>query len=275
MPGDKKTTLTLNNGVTMPLVGYGTYLTSPRKTEHLVRTALEVGYRHIDTAQNYGNEHEVGLAVKHSGIVREELFITSKTQTTGYQATKKGIIQSLKAFDIEYIDLMIIHWPNTDNDGTYRALVEAYQSGIIRAIGVSNFNAHQIDALIRRFDIKPAVDQIETHVLWQQKRMHQYLVEQGIAHESWSPFGEGMDDIFRNETLMKIGLAYGKSAAQVILRFLNQQNIIIIPKSTKQERMKENLDIFDFTLKLDEMKVIANMDKRKSYSGWPASMQEW
>ena len=274
MLGRKKKTITLNNGATMPLVGYGTYLTSPRQTEHLVRMALEVGYRHIDTAQNYGNEHEVGLAVKHSGLEREEVFITSKTQTTGYQATKKGIIQSLKAFDIEYIDLMIIHWPNSDNEGTYRALVEAYRSGIIRAIGVSNFNAHQIDALIKRFDIKPTVDQIETHVLWQQKRMHQYLTEQGIAHESWSPFGEGMDDIFRNETLMKIGLAHGKSAAQVILRFLNQQDIIIIPKSTKQERMKENLDIFDFTLTLDEMKLIANMDKRKSYSGWPASMQE-
>ena len=142
MLGRKKKTITLNNGATMPLVGYGTYLTSPRQTEHLVRMALEVGYRHIDTAQNYGNEHEVGLAVKHSGLEREEVFITSKTQTTGYQATKKGIIQSLKAFDIEYIDLMIIHWPNSDNEGTYRALVEAYRSGIIRAIGVSNFLLH-------------------------------------------------------------------------------------------------------------------------------------
>ncbi len=274
MIAEKNKTMTLNNGVNMPLIGYGTYLTAPKNAEHLVGLALEAGYRHIDTAQNYGNEHEVGLAVKNSGISREELFITSKTQTIGYTATKNGIRQSLKSFGLDYIDLMIIHWPNGDNEGTYRALVEAYQSGIIRAIGVSNFNAYQIDALTRRFDVKPAVDQIETHVLWQQKKMHQYLIEQGIAHESWSPFGEGMDDIFRNETLITIGLAHGKSAAQVILRFLVQKDIIIIPKSTKQERMKENLDIFDFSLTEEEMKTIAEMDKKKSYSGWPSSMQE-
>ena len=170
MIAEKNKTMTLNNGVNMPLIGYGTNLTAPRNAEHLVGLALEAGYRHIDTAQNYGNEHEVGLAVKNSGISREELFITSKTQTIGYTATKNGIRQSLKSFGLDYIDLMIIHWPNGDNEGTYRALVEAYQSGIIRAIGVSNFNAYQIDALTRRFDVKPAVDQIETHVLWQQKK---------------------------------------------------------------------------------------------------------
>ncbi len=268
-------TVTLNNGVKMPSVGYGTYLTPSRLTEELVLQALEAGYRHIDTAQNYGNEHEVGLAVKECGLPREEIFITSKTQTSGYGATQRGIARSLSDFGLDYIDLMIIHWPNRDNEGTYKALVEVYKSGLVRAIGVSNFNAGQISELLKKFEVKPAVDQIETHVLWQQKKMHSYLTEQGIAHESWSPFGEGMDNIFRNKTLTEIGSTHGKSAAQIILRFLIQSDVLIIPKSTKQERMKENLDIFDFELTANEMQSIRAMDQRKSYSGWPASMQEF
>lgn len=266
--------VTLNNGIDMPIIGYGTYSIPQRHTETLVRQALETGYRHIDTAQYYGNEHEVGLAVKNSGIPRNKIFITSKTQTSGYHATQRSILQSLKAFDLDYIDMMIIHWPSGDDTGTYHALEEAYQKGIVRAIGVSNFNAGQIENLLKECDVKPAVDQIETHVLWQQKKMHKYLSEKGITHESWSPFGEGMDNIFQNKILIKIGAAHGKSAAQVILRFLIQNNILVIPKSSKKERMKENLSVFDFTLSDDEMEMIRSMDEKKSYSGWPSSMQE-
>lgn len=267
-------TVTLNNGVVMPILGYGTYLTPPRHTETLVRQALETGYRHIDTAQHYGNEHEVGLAVKNSGIPREEIFVTSKTQTSGYRSTQQGIAESLREFGLDFVDLMIIHWPTGDDAGTYRALVEAYRDGLVRAIGVSNFNARQIDRLLAEFEVKPVLDQIETHVLWQQKKMHAYLTGKGIAHESWSPFGEGMDDIFRNKILNKIGAEHGKSAAQVILRFLIQNDVIVIPKTTKKERMKENLSVFDFELSTGEMELIGAMDEKKSYSGWPYSMRE-
>lgn len=265
----------LNNGVEIPAIGYGTYLTPPGQTEKLVQQALEVGYRHIDTAQNYGNEREVGLALKASGIPREDVFITSKTQTSGYAATKRGIESSLRAFGLDYINLMIIHWPGGDDIGTYRALVEAYEEQKIRAIGVSNFNAGQINRLIREFDVIPAVDQIETHVLWQQKKMHTFLNEKGIIHESWSPFGEGMDRIFQNQTLNEIGSKYEKSAAQVILRFLLQSDVIVIPKTTKVSRMKENLDVFDFVLTEEDMSKIQVMDEKRSYCGWPSSMQEW
>lgn len=267
--------VTLNNGVKMPVLGYGTYLTPCSQTEKLVSEAINAGYRHIDTAQNYGNEHEVGLAVKSFGLPREEFFITSKTQTSGYHATKRGIEKSLKEFGLDYIDLMIIHWPTGDDIGTYKALVDSYEEGLLRAVGVSNFNSRQLEQLSKNFDVVPAVDQIETHVLWQQKKMHRYLSEHGIVHEAWSPFGEGMDNIFKHPILMEIGRKYEKSAAQVILRFLLQSDVIVIPKSTRVERMKENLNVFDFVLSDEDMKRIESMDVKKSYSGWPASMQEY
>ncbi len=266
--------LLLNNGIEIPRIGYGTYLTSPRKTESLVRQALDLGYRHIDTAQNYGNEREVGQALKNSSLNREDVFITSKTQTIGYDSTIRGIKQSLKALNTDYIDLMIIHWPNSDNEGTYRALEEAYKNGLLKSIGLSNFNQNQVKHILDRFETKPVVDQIETHVLWQQKKMHDFLATNGIIHESWSPFGEGMDNIFQNRILNQIGEAHGKSAAQIILRFLVQNYILVIPKSTNAKRMKENLEIFDFNLSDSELKTIRMMDKKKSYSGWPSSMQE-
>lgn len=262
----------LNNGVLMPIIGYGTYLTSKRDTKDLVLKALNNGYRHIDTAQNYGNEHEVGLAVKESKISREEIFITSKTQTNGYESTKRGIEESLREFGLDYIDLMIIHWPTWDNIETYKALEEAYKDGKVRSIGLSNFNEHEVKEIINNFEVKPVLDQIETHVLWQQKRMHKFLEENNIYHESWSPFGEGMDNIFNNETLINIGKKYNKTSAQVILRFLIQSNIIVIPKSTKEDRMKENIDIFDFELSFEDMNTISNLDEKKSYSNWPSSM---
>lgn len=234
--------------------------------------ALNVGYRHIDTAQNYGNEHEVGLATKESNIPRNEIFVTTKIQTSGYESTKMGIERSLNELGLEYIDLMIIHWPNFDNIGTYKALEEAYKNGKIKAIGLSNFNEYEIKEIMNNFQTKPVIDQIETHILWQQKRMHKFLDMNNIYHESWSPFGEGMDNIFNNNILISIGNKYNKTAAQVILRFLIQNNIIVIPKTTKQFRMKENLDIFDFELNDNDMNIISKLDKRKSYSNWPSSM---
>lgn len=263
----------LNNGIEMPIIGYGTYLTSKQDTRNLVLKALNSGYRHIDTAQNYGNEHEVGLAVKESNIPREEIFITSKTQTNGYGPTKRGIEESLKEFGLDYIDLMIIHWPISDNIGTYRALEEAYKEGKVRSIGVSNFNEYEVKEIIDNFETKPVLDQIETHIFWQQKRMHKFLEENNIYHESWSPFGEGMNNIFNNETLINIGKKYNKTLAQVILRFLVQNNIIVIPKTTKEERMKENIDIFDFKLSDEDMNIISDLDKKKSFSNWPSSMK--
>ena len=266
--------LTLNNAVIMPKIGFGTYQLPPSQTEKVVLDAISAGYRHIDTAQYYGNEHEIGLAVKRSGIPRDHFFITSKTATSGYAATKRGIDRSLKAFGFDYIDMMIIHWPTSDNSGTYRALVEAYHNKKVRAIGVSNFNIPQIETLLKDFDVIPVVDQIETHVLWQQKRMHKYLVDHNIVHESWSPFAQGMDDIFRNPTLTQIARSHHKTVSQVILRFLLQSDVAVIPKTTNVQHMKENIDVFDFTLNSEEMQQIQTMDIRKSYTGWPSTMRE-
>ena len=266
--------VTLNNSVKMPKLGYGTYRLTSNHAVKCVAEALEIGYRHIDTAQYYDNEYEVGLAVKQSNIPREKIFITSKTQTSGYDYTLIGIQQSMKRFGLEYIDLMLIHWPNSDNIGTYRALVEGYKSGLFRAIGVSNFNEREINQLIKNFDVVPAADQIETHIFWQQKRMHKYLTEAGIIHESWSPFGEGVSTILQNETLTAIGTKYNKNAAQIALRFMLQSDVVTIPMSSNPKHMKENFDIFDFKLTDEDMKTIQHMDQKKSFMGWPSSMQE-
>lgn len=264
----------LNNSVKMPKLGYGTYRLLSRQAVECVTEALEIGYRHIDTAQYYDNEHEVGLAVKNSTIPREEIFVTSKTQTSGYDATKRSIQQSMKRFGLDYLDLMLIHWPNGDNLGTYRALVEGYKAGLFRAIGVSNFNQREIDELIQNFDVVPAVDQIETHIFWQQKRMHKYLEHLGIHHESWSPFGEGMSSILQNKELSEIGSRYNKNAAQIALRFMMQSDVIAIPKSATPKHMRENFNIFDFNLSEEDMKTIQAMDKKQSFTGWPSSMQD-
>lgn len=266
--------ITLNNGLKMPMLGYGTYLTPASKTEELVSLAIKNGYRLIDTAQNYGNEHEVGLAVKKCGLPREEIFVTSKTQTSGYESTKREIEVSLRELGLDYIDLMIIHWPNGDSLETYKALVEAYKQGKIKAIGLSNFNQNQVEEIISNFDVVPAINQIETHILWQQKKMHDYLNSKSIVHESWSPFCEGVVNIFSDSTLKSIGNKYAKTSAQVILRFLVQRNIVVIPKTTKEIRMKENIDIFDFELSEEDMQAISSLDKKQSVTGWPSSMLE-
>ena len=262
----------LNNGVVMPVLGYGTYLTPRRVTQRHVADALDAGYRLIDTAQNYGNEREVGAAVRASGLGREEVFVTSKTQTSGYRSTRAGIEDSLVAAGLGYFDLMIIHWPNADSRGTYRALEEAYRTGQLRAIGLSNFNRKQVLEIIDTADVVPAVDQIETHLYWQQWGMHDFLASHGIVHESWSPLGEGQSDMLRDPVLVRIGRTHGKSPAQVLLRFLTQNRIVSIPKSLNPEHIRENLNIFDFRLSDEELGAIRAQDAKRSQSGWPAAM---
>lgn len=262
----------LNNGVKVPALGFGTYQMPSSITEENVSKAIELGYRSIDTAQNYGNEAEVGQAVNNSDVPRDQLFITSKTQTSGYRSTLRGIDESLQSTKLDYLDLMIIHWPTIDNSGTYKALEDAYKAGKLRAIGVSNFNSNKLQSLINHAEVKPMVDQVETHIYWQQKKLHKFLNENNILHESWAPLGEGMSPVLSDPEIVKIAKKYQKSTAQVILRFLTQQHIMVIPKSTNPAHIAENLDVFDFKLTDDDLATISNLDQGHSDVNWPSSM---
>lgn len=264
----------LNNGVKIPRIGYGVYQTPRHETVELVRQAISMGYKHIDTAQNYSNEKEVGKAIRESDVEREEVFVTTKTQSTGYESTTRSIDKSLDEFGFDYFDLILIHWPNLDNTGTYRALEEALAENKCRAIGLSNFNSQQFIEVSDNCDVKPAVNQIETHILWQQKRMHEFLRRNDCMHESWSPFSSGNFNLFDDDTLTSIAETHERSVAQIILRFLTLEDIIVIPKSTSKERMQENIDIFDFKLTSDEIMRIEELDQNQSYCNWPYSMQE-
>lgn len=264
----------LNNGVKIPEVGYGVYQTPKRLTVQLVKEAIEVGYRHIDTAQNYSNEKEVGKAIVESGVPRQDVFVTTKTQTNGYENTVKGIDRSLDELGFDYFDLILVHWPNGDNVGTYHALEDALKEGKCRAIGLSNFNSKQFSEIMDNCDVKPTVNQIETHVVWQQTKMHEFLLEHDCLHESWSPLASGNFNLFENKTLMAIADNHNKSVAQIILRFLIENGIIIIPKTSSKERMKENLDIYDFALTSSEESAIRKLDKKQSYCNWPYTMQQ-
>lgn len=265
-------TMTLNNGVEMPVTGFGTYLTAPRKTQQQVMAALAAGYRLIDTAQNYGNEREVGAAIRASKLPREDVFVTTKTQTSGYRGTLTGIDNSLRVAGFDYYDLILIHWPNGDDLATYQALEDAYRAGKVRAIGVSNFNHQQVQELIDDGVVVPAVDQIETHLTWQQQRLHAYLAQRDIRHEAWAPLGEGSNEVTVNPTLQRIGRQYGKSAVQVMLRFYVQEHILAIPKTTSAQHLTENLAIFDFELTPTDIAAIRRADRKRSASKWPSTM---
>lgn len=256
----------LNNGVKMPKLGYGVFQISSDECEHCVLEAIETGYRLIDTAQAYNNEEAVGRAINKSGALREDLFITTKIWISngGYEKAKASINTSLSNLQTDYIDLMLIHQPFNDYYGTYRAMEEAYKEGKLRAIGVSNFYPDRLVDLCNFVEIKPAINQIETHVFCQQKKAHTIMQKYNIQHEAWGPFAEGKNDMFTNEILTKIGEKYNKSVAQVALRFLMQSDVVVIPKSTHKNRMQENIDIFDFKLTDDDMKKIALLDKEKS-----------
>lgn len=264
----------LNNGIIMPAVGYGTYQTAPAETTKNVLLALQTGYRLIDTAQYYGNEAEVGEALTESGLARDQVFVTTKVQTSGYAATKAGLDESLRRFNHDYFDLVIIHWPTGNDDETYRALEDAYQDGKVRAIGLSNFNASQVQAIIDGATVAPAIDQIETHLLWQQKRMHAYLTSRGMVHESYAPLGENQPGFLDQPVLQKVAARYHRTPAQVTLRFLNQEGIVVIPKTLDPQHMADNLAIFDFTLAPADVRLLESLDKRQAIVGWPATIQE-
>ena len=254
---------TLNNNVKMPQLGFGVFQTPIDETKRAVLDAIEVGYRSFDTAQAYGNEAGVGEAIKESGLPREEFFITTKIwiSNAGYEKAKASIEESLQKLQTDYIDLLLIHQPFGDYYGTYRAMEEAYKAGKARAIGVSNFSPNRFIDLQHFVEIKPAVNQIETHIFNQQKETKKYLEKYKCQIESWGPFAEGRNDFFNTPLLKEIGEKHGKSVAQVALRFLLQSDVVVIPKSVCKERMQENFNVFDFELSEEEMKSIEGLDQ--------------
>lgn len=257
---------TLNNGVQMPKLGYGVYQVKNEECERCVLDAISVGYRAIDTAQSYGNEEAVGSAIVKCGVPRDQLFLTTKVwiSNAGYEKAKASIDKSLKNLQTDYIDLLLIHQPFGDYYGTYRAMEEAYKAGKLRAIGVSNFYPDRLIDLCQFVEVTPAVNQVETHVFQQQKVAHEYMEKYHVQHESWGPFAEGRKDFFTNPTLVEIGQKYGKSSAQVALRFLLQSDVVVIPKSTHKERMEQNIHVFDFTLSEEDMEAIRKLDEGES-----------
>lgn len=260
-------TVMLANGIKMPILGYGVYQVNDlEECERVVSEAIEVGYRSIDTAQAYGNESAVGNAVKKSGIPREDFFITTKVwiSNAGYEKAKASIEESMEKLQTDYLDLVLIHQPFNDYYGTYRAMEEYYREGKIKAIGVSNFYPDRFIDIAEFSEIQPMVNQVETHVFNQQVEAQSIMEEYNTQIESWGPFAEGKNDFFNNETLKKIGENYGKSVAQVALRYLIQRNIVVIPKTVTKERMIQNFDVFNFSLTDEEMATILGLNQKES-----------
>ena len=253
---------TLNNGVEMPMLGYGVFQTPPDQTERCVAEALEVGYRLIDTAQAYGNEEGVGAAVRASGVPREDVFITSKIWVSDmtYDRATASIEESLRKLDTDYIDLMLLHQAMGDYPGAYRAMEDAYKAGKLRAIGVSNFYPERLIDVALLAEVPPAVNQVETHPFRQQDEAHEVMAELGVVHEAWAPFAEGRNNIFANPVLSEIGEEYGKTPGQVVLRALMQKDVVVIPKTTHRHRMEENFDVFDFELSAEDMEAFSALD---------------
>ncbi|MGF9889540.1 aldo/keto reductase [Priestia megaterium] len=270
----------LDNGVEMPILGFGVFqMNDENECEQAVYDALMAGYRLIDTAASYQNEKEVGRAIKRSGVPREELFITTKlwVQDTGYEKTKNAFAKSLERLQLDYIDLYLIHQPFGDVYGSWRAMEELYREGKIKAIGVSNFYPDRLIDLITHNEIVPAVNQVETHPFCQQVESAQLMKENNVQIESWAPFAEGKNDIFQNELLVSIAEKYNKSVAQVILRWLTQRGVVVIPKSVRKERIIENFNIFDFELSQEDMEKIAKLDTKESlfFSHRDPEMVKW
>ncbi|MGV7114974.1 aldo/keto reductase [Paenibacillus kyungheensis] len=260
-------TVTLNNGVTMPILGFGVYqIPDAEECENAVYEALQIGYRLIDTAAGYMNEEAVGHAIQRSGVPREELFITTKLwiQDAGYESAKLAFAKSLQKLQVDYLDLYLIHQPFGDYYGAWRAMEELYKEGKIKAIGVSNFLPDRLMDLIVHNDIVPAINQVETHPFHQQIDNATFMKEQGVQIQSWGPFAEGRNQMFSNELLTSIAEKHSKSVAQVILRWLVQRDVVVIPKSVRRERLAENFDIFSFELSREEMEQIATLDTGES-----------
>jgi diketogulonate reductase-like aldo/keto reductase len=261
----KMQTVKLNNGVEMPILGFGDFqVTDQAECERSVYDAIQAGYRLIDTAAIYLNEEAVGNAIKRSRVPREELFITTKLweQDAGYESAKKAFEKSLKRLQLDYLDLYLIHQPYGDVHGAWRAMEELYQEGRIRAIGISNFHMDSVIDLIVHNKVVPAVNQIETHPFNQQTETQKFLQENSVQIESWEPFAEGKNDLFTNEILSSIGKKYNKSVAQVVLRWLTQRGVVAIPKSVRKERIEENSNIFDFELSAEDVSSIETLDQK-------------
>lgn len=259
--------VTLNNGVKMPQIGFGVFqIVDPKECEKAVLSALESGYRMIDTASAYANEEAVGNAINMCGVPRDELFLTTKIwiSNVGYEKAKKAMEESLSRMQTDYIDLMLIHQPFGDYYGAYRAMEEAYNEGWLRAIGVSNFYPDRLVDLCNYVDILPAVNQIETHVFQQQKTARNYMQKYSVQPEAWAPFAEGRKDLFTNPVLHEIADKYGRSVAQVALRYLIENGIVAIPKTVDKKQMKENFNVFNFQLDADDKAKISSIDEGKS-----------
>lgn len=256
----------LNNGIMMPAIGFGVYQIPDKETERVVSDALETGYRMIDTAASYFNEEQVGNAIRRSGLRREELFITTKlwVQDYEYEDALRAFDLSMKKLGLDYLDLYLMHKPYGNYYAAWRAMERLYREGRIRAIGVTSFSNERIQDLFLHNEVKPAVNQLETHPFFQQQAANAFLQQEGIQHEAWAPFAEGQNDIFNHPVLKAIAERHGKGVGAVILRWLNQRNIVVIPKSVHKERMIENFNIFDFTLSDKEMAAITGLDTGKS-----------
>ncbi|MDO4314670.1 MAG: aldo/keto reductase [Oscillospiraceae bacterium] len=271
--------VTLHNGVKMPILGYGVYQVAQEECERCVLDALRVGYRALDTAQSYFNEEQVGSAVVKSGIPREELFLTTKIwiEHYGYEQAKASVLESMRKLQTDYLDLVLLHQPFSDCYGAYRALEDLYDAGKLRAIGVSNFYPDRLVDIASFARVCPMVNQVETHPLNQQTEAKTWMDKYGVQIEAWAPFGEGRGGMFANPVLAGIGAKYGKTAAQVILRWHIQRGVVVIPKSTHIERMRENFDVFDFTLSTEDMQAVAALDQKRSafFSHQDPAMVEW
>ena len=271
--------VTLNNGVKMPILGYGVYLVTKEECERCVLDALKAGYRSIDTAQSYFNEEEVGNAIQKSGILREEIFLTTKVwvEHYGYEEAKKSVEESMRKLKTDYLDLVLLHQPFADAYGAYRALEEMYEAGKIRAIGISNFYVDRMVDFASFNRIKPMVNQVETHIYNQQENLKEWAEKYDIQLEAWAPFGEGRGGTFDNSVIVKLAEKYKKTPAQIMLRWHIQRGIVVIPKSTHFVRMKENFDVFDFVLSEEDMQEIAQLDRKESsfFSHQDPKMVEW
>lgn len=272
-------TFKLNNGVEIPVLGFGVFQIAPQETEKAVLDAIEVGYRHIDTAQAYFNEKEVGNALKNSGIDRKEFFLTTKVWISnfGYEKAKASVLQSLANLQTDYIDLMLLHQPIGDSYGAWRALEELYEAGKIRAIGVSNFYPERLAEFVAISKVKPMVNQVEINPFLQQGEAIDYMKQKGVQPQAWAPFAEGKNDIFSNPILSEIGKKYGKSVGQVILRWSIQRGVVALAKSVRKERMAENINVFDFELSAEDMVKIASLDTGKSLiiNHYDPNVVEW
>ncbi|WP_342435224.1 aldo/keto reductase [Lactiplantibacillus plantarum] len=273
-------TIKLNNGVEVPILGFGTFqITDPEEAEDAVRDAIQAGYRHIDTAQSYENEGAVVRGIATSGVDRKELFVTTKiwVENTSYKGVMSSFQRSLDRLGLKYVDLLLLHQPYNDTFGALRALEELQKQGKVRAIGISNFSVEQAVNLAEFNDVTPQINQIEINPFQQQTNNIQALRDEGISLEAWAPFAEGKNDIFNNPVLTKIGDKYGKSVAQVILRWLIEQDIVVLAKSVKPERMRQNLDVFDFELTDDDKAQIATLNDGESqfFSHADPKMIKW